>query len=83
VPPIAAALVAAIVSWQELAPLAYIGGSLGVLLGADILNLDLMSTLGAPVAAIGGAGTFDGIFVRGLLAVLLASLAQRTSLRAQ
>ncbi|MCW2314901.1 putative membrane protein [Rhodoblastus acidophilus] len=77
VPPIAAALVAAIVSWEELAPLAYIAGSLGVLIGADLLNLDLLPTLGAPVASIGGAGTFDGIFVTGLLAVLLASIAQR------
>ena len=76
VPPVAAALVAALVSWDELAPLAYIGGSLGVLIGADILNLDKLSSLGAPVASIGGAGTFDGIFVAGLLAVLLASLAQ-------
>ena len=28
--------------------------------------------LGAPVASIGGAGTFDGIFFTGVLAVLLA-----------
>ncbi len=75
-PPLAAALVAALVSWRELAPLAYIGGSLGVLIGADLLNLDKISGLGAPVASIGGAGTFDGIFVTGLFAVLLASLAR-------
>ena len=30
--------------------------------------------LGAPVASIGGAGTFDGIFLTGILSVLLASL---------
>jgi hypothetical protein len=30
--------------------------------------------LGAPVAPIGGAGTFDGIFVTGILAVIIASL---------
>jgi hypothetical protein len=30
--------------------------------------------LGAPVASIGGAGTFDGIFLIGILAVLIASL---------
>jgi uncharacterized membrane protein len=77
VPPIAAALVAALVSWEELAPLAYIGGSLGVLIGADALNLGVLPKLGAPVASIGGAGTFDGIFVTGLFAVLLASIAQR------
>ena len=33
-----------------------------------------MSALGAPVASIGGAGTFDGIFLTGILAVLLAGL---------
>ncbi len=74
-PPLAAALVAALVSWRELAPLAYIGGSLGVLIGADLMNLDKLRGLGAPVASIGGAGTFDGIFVTGLLALLLASIA--------
>jgi hypothetical protein len=33
------------------------------------------SGLGAPVASIGGAGTFDGIFLTGILAVLLAGIA--------
>ena len=47
-------------------------GSLGTLIGADLLNLDKIHGLGAPVASIGGAGTFDGIFVTGFLAVLLA-----------
>ncbi len=75
-PPIAATLVAALVSWREIAPLAYIGGSLGVLIGADLTNLDKLRGLGAPVASIGGAGTFDGIFITGLLAVLLASIAR-------
>jgi uncharacterized membrane protein len=48
--------------------------SLGTLIGADLLNLDKIQGLGAPVASIGGAGTFDGIFVTGLLAVLYAGL---------
>jgi uncharacterized membrane protein len=52
--------------------LAYISGSLGTLIGADLLNLNNIQGLGAPVASIGGAGTFDGIFVTGILAVLLA-----------
>jgi hypothetical protein len=30
--------------------------------------------LGAPIASIGGAGTFDGIFLTGILAVLIASI---------
>jgi len=29
---------------------------------------------GAPVVSIGGAGTFDGVFITGIIAVLLASL---------
>jgi uncharacterized membrane protein len=29
--------------------------------------------MGAPVASIGGAGKFDGIFLTGLVAVLLAA----------
>jgi uncharacterized membrane protein len=51
--------------------LAYTCGVLGVLIGADILNLDEIRKLGAPTASIGGAGTFDGIFLTGILAVLL------------
>jgi uncharacterized membrane protein len=74
VPPIASALVALLLSRSEAAPLAYIGGSLGALIGADLLNLDKVQGLGAPVASIGGAGTFDGVFLTGILAVLLASL---------
>ncbi|HLH10825.1 MAG TPA: DUF1614 domain-containing protein [Methylovirgula sp.] len=73
VPPIAAAIVSVIISRAYAAPLAYISGSMGVLIGADLLNLDRVRGLGAPVASIGGAGTFDGIFLAGIIAVLLAS----------
>ncbi len=74
VPPLLAAFVALILSRRFAAPLAYIGGSIGVLVGADLLNLGLLRSLGAPVASIGGAGTFDGVFLTGVIAVLLASL---------
>jgi uncharacterized membrane protein len=59
------------------APLAYIGGSLGTLIGADLLNLDKLQGLGAPIASIGGAGTFDGVFLTGIVAVLIASLSRQ------
>src|ERR1041385_7946004 len=59
---------------ERAAPLAYVAGSLGTLIGADLTNLDKIADLGAPVASIGGAGTFDGIFVTAILAVLLASI---------
>lgn len=53
---------------------AYIGGTVGTLVGADLTHLAWIRRTGAPVASIGGAGTFDGVFVTGILAVLLASL---------
>lgn len=70
--PLTAAGVAIIVDTENAAPLAYIGGTLGVLIGADLLRFKDVRKLGAPIASIGGAGSFDGIFVSGLLAVLLA-----------
>lgn len=73
-PPLLAAFVGLLLSKRYAAPLAYIGGSLGVLIGADLLNLGDLQSLGAPVASIGGAGTFDGVFLTGVIAVLLASL---------
>jgi uncharacterized membrane protein len=76
VPAAATALVALLLSRRHAAPLAYVCGSLGTLIGADLLNLNKVQGLGAPVASIGGAGTFDGIFVTGLLAVLYAGLAR-------
>jgi uncharacterized membrane protein len=74
-PVVITAILAFILSREYAAPLAYIGGSMGTLIGADLLNLDKIPGLGAPVASIGGAGTFDGIFLTGILAVLLAGIA--------
>jgi uncharacterized membrane protein len=76
-PPILAALVALMLSRRYAAPLAYVGGSLGVLIGADLMNLGQLQSLGAPVASIGGAGTFDSVFLTGVVAVLLSGLVGR------
>jgi len=51
--------------------IAYVSGTIGTLIGADLTNLNKVSSLGAPIASIGGAGTFDGIFIAGILSVLL------------
>jgi uncharacterized membrane protein len=80
-PVIVTAILAFILSREYAPPLAYIGGSMGTLIGADLLNLDKISGLGAPVASIGGAGTFDGIFLTGILAVLLAGIAAPARMR--
>ena len=74
IPPIFAALLSVILSYDHAPVLAYISGTLGTLIGADILNLGKIKNLGAPVASIGGAGTFDGIFLSGIMAVLLSAI---------
>lgn len=72
IPPLVAALAAMLLNPQWAAPTAYVAGTLGTLIGADVLHLNDLKHLNAPVASIGGAGTFDGIFLTGILAVLLA-----------
>ncbi|MCX7898818.1 MAG: DUF1614 domain-containing protein [Methylocystis sp.] len=79
VPPIVSAIVALVISRDFAAPIAYIAGSLGTLIGADLLNIEKLPEIGTPMLSIGGAGTFDGIFVSGILAVLLASLRRAPS----
>ena len=72
VAPVIAAIAAIMINSELSAPLAYISGTMGVLIGADLLNYRHVSRMGALIASIGGAGTFDGIFMTGILAVLLA-----------
>ena len=72
VPPLVAAGVALPLAFRRAPPLAYVSGSMGTLIGADLLNLGKIARLGAPVVSIGGAGTFDGVFLTGILAGLLA-----------
>jgi uncharacterized membrane protein len=72
VPPIAAAVTALLLAPDAAPALAYAAGSLGTLLGADVANLGRIRELRAPLVSIGGAGTFDGIFLTGIFAVLLA-----------
>jgi uncharacterized membrane protein len=72
IPPLVAALAAVLLARRAAPAVAYVGGSLGTLIGADLMNLGAIHGLGAPVASIGGAGTFDGVFLTGIVAVLLA-----------
>lgn len=74
IPPILAALVSLIIAFPNAPVIAYVSGTLGTLIGADLLNIHRIGNLGAPVASIGGAGTFDGIFLNGILAVLLSAI---------
>jgi len=71
IPPVFAVVFSLLFAPGFVAPCAFVSGTLGVLIGADLLNLGKIRNLGAPTASIGGAGTFDGIFLTGILAVLL------------
>jgi len=78
IPPISACFIAVFASLLfgclELAPfVAYFSGVVGTLVGADLMNLKKISKLGARMVSIGGAGTFDGIFITGIFSVLLTT----------
>jgi len=73
-PPILAAVLSVIIAYEYAPVVAYISGTMGTLIGADLFNMDKIGKLGAPVASIGGAGTFAGIFLNGIFAVLLAAI---------
>jgi uncharacterized membrane protein len=73
IPPIIAAIAALILSDRMQAPaVAYISGVMGTLIGADLLRLHQVRKYGVSFLSIGGAGVFDGIFIVGIISVLLA-----------
>lgn len=74
IPPLAAAGVALALGGGEVPAVAYVAGVVGTLVGADLLNLQRVGRLGAPLVSIGGAGTFDGVLLSGVAAVLIASI---------
>lgn len=72
VAPVTAAITGLFIDPENAPIVAYIAGTLGVLVGADLLHLHEVRRIGGPFASIGGAGTFDGIFLTGIIAALLA-----------
>jgi len=73
IPPLTAGAALLVGSHSDAAALAYVGGTLGTLIGADLSNLRSVRRMEAQLISIGGGGTFDGIFVSGILAILLAA----------
>ncbi len=51
-PAIATAIFVFILDRDDIGPLAYVAGSLGTLIGADLMNLDKVTRLGAPVVSM-------------------------------
>jgi uncharacterized membrane protein len=72
IPPIISAILAILIAGRaNAAPVAYIAGVLGVLIGADLFNIRAIQKFGRGMMSIGGAGVFDGIFLVGIIAVLI------------
>jgi uncharacterized membrane protein len=75
IPPLTAALTSAalfsLVAETNPFIIAYVAGTLGTLVGADLLNLNKIPKLGAPMVSIGGAGVFDGVYITGVMAIFL------------
>ena len=71
VAPLVASLGAILMGGAEAPAIAFAGGILGVLIGADLLHLPTLERMTPGVFSIGGAGVFDGIALCGLFALLL------------
>lgn len=71
-PPLVAALAALVLTPAHATPVAFIAGTLGPLIGADLLHLRQVERMETGVVSIGGAGTFDGILLSGIVALYLA-----------
>ena len=72
IPPVIAAGLSLLLIPDFAPPVAFVAGVLGPLIGADLLHLKEVVKITPAIASIGGAGTFDGIVLSGLVAALLA-----------
>ena len=77
VPPGVSAIVSMALAWRRAAPMAYVSGVLGTLVGADLLHLPEAIRAGGTYLSIGGAGIFDGIFLIGIFAAFLSPGARK------
>ena len=72
IPPLVAATSALMLAPSHATPVAFVAGVLGPLLGADVLHLREIDRIESGIVSIGGAGTFDGILLSGIVALYLA-----------
>lgn len=72
VSPMIAVLFALLLAPDAAPPVAFVIGVTGPLIGADLLHLRDIEAAETRMASIGGAGTFDGIVLSGIIAAYLA-----------
>jgi uncharacterized membrane protein len=71
-PALLAAVSALLFVPDQAPPVAFVAGVLGPLIGADLLHLRDIEKIATGIASIGGAGTFDGIVLSGIVAAYLS-----------
>ncbi|MCL5408942.1 MAG: DUF1614 domain-containing protein [Candidatus Omnitrophica bacterium] len=71
IPPVISVILAFMFSFKNRVPVAFISGVLGVLIGADLLNISNLGNYPG-IMSIGGAGVYDGIFLVGIISAFLA-----------
>lgn len=72
IPPFVAATAALLLAPEHAKPVAFVAGTFGPLVGADLLNLQEVEQMDTGIVSIVGAGTFDGILLSGIVALYLA-----------
>ncbi len=72
VPAIVACGLAWLLASSNATPVAFVAGVAGPLIGADLMHVREFERIGSGMVSIGGAGTFDGILLTGILALYLA-----------
>ena len=75
--PLTAVSVALILAGRKAPQAAFIAGTIGAIIGVDLVHLREAIHLGATYLSIGGRGVFDGIFTTGIIAAVLAGLLWR------
>ncbi|MCP9439258.1 MAG: DUF1614 domain-containing protein [Nitrospira sp.] len=73
-PAVVASVSALLLVPEQAPPIAFVAGVLGPLIGADLLHLRDIEKIAIGMASIGGAGTFDGIVLSGIMAAYLAGV---------
>ena len=75
--PLTAVSVALILAGRNAPQVAFIAGTIGAIIGVDLVHLREIIDLGGAYISIGGRGVFDGICTTGIIAAVLAGLLWR------
>ena len=75
--PATAVSVALILAGRNAPQVAFIAGTIGAIIGVDLVHLRELIHLGAAHLSMGGRGVFDGIFTTGIISAVLAGLLWR------